>query len=191
MSSANPSSLIAEVLRQPDDLLKLAAYRKKLLKEKSALDTKLSEGVKSQLDATRDALLKLQNSRAAVTLIREEMLAVEKLMGREEGGDAFDKITRVGSLSFRCLEPADKEARFRRYIATLHKRRKWYRTSDQCLRKWITCLLYLILTGISTMAPRVLRLTSCPSTSNYNNWRHSVTRLCIKPKSQTLKIERH
>ncbi|KAL0243991.1 hypothetical protein I308_105254 [Cryptococcus tetragattii IND107] len=98
MSSANPSSLIAEVLRQPDDLLKLAAYRKKLLKEKSALDTKLSEGVKSQLDATRDALLKLQNSRAAVTLIREEMLAVEKLMGREEGGDAFDKITRVSTV---------------------------------------------------------------------------------------------
>ncbi|OXB34243.1 hypothetical protein LQV05_006672 [Cryptococcus neoformans] len=95
MSSANPSSIIAEVLRQPDDLLKLAAYRKKLLKEKSALDTKLSEGVKSQLDATRDALLKLQNSKAAVTLIREEMLAVEKLMGGEDGGEAFDKITRV------------------------------------------------------------------------------------------------
>ncbi|AAW46208.1 hypothetical protein CNBK1010 [Cryptococcus deneoformans B-3501A] len=98
MSSANPSSLIAEVLRQPDDLLKLAAYRKKLLKEKSALDTKLSEGVKSQLDATRDALLKLQNSRAAVTLIREEMLAVEKLMGEEAGGEAFDKITRVSTV---------------------------------------------------------------------------------------------
>ncbi|OWZ49121.1 hypothetical protein C361_02040 [Cryptococcus neoformans Tu259-1] len=95
MSSANPSSIIAEVLRQPDDLLKLAAYRKKLLKEKSALDTKLSEGVKSQLDATRDALLKLQNSKAAVTLIKEEMLAVEKLMGGEDGGEAFDKITRV------------------------------------------------------------------------------------------------
>lgn len=112
MSSANPSSIIAEVLRQPDDLLKLAAYRKKLLKEKSALDTKLSEGVKSQLDATRDALLKLQNSKAAVTLIREEMLAVEKLMGGEDGGEAFDKITRVGILSSRRFERADKKPGF-------------------------------------------------------------------------------
>ncbi|WVQ76413.1 hypothetical protein IAR50_006079 [Cryptococcus sp. DSM 104548] len=98
MSTASPSSLIAEVLRQPDDLLKLAAYRKKLLKEKAALDTKLSEGVKSQLDATRDALVKLQNSKAAVSVIREEMLAVEKLMGGEEGGENFEKIIRVSAV---------------------------------------------------------------------------------------------
>lgn len=95
MSTQTPSSLIGEVLRQPDDLLKLASYRKKLLKEKSSLDAKLSTGVKAQLDATRDALLKLQNSRAAMGLIREEMMAVETLMGGEDGGEAFDKITRV------------------------------------------------------------------------------------------------
>ncbi|KAK8845383.1 hypothetical protein IAR55_006096 [Kwoniella newhampshirensis] len=98
MSTQTPSSLIGEVLRQPDDLLKLAAYRKKLLKEKSSLDAKLSSGVKAQLDATRDALLKLQNSRAAMGLIREEMMAVEKLMGDEDGGEAFDKITRVSTV---------------------------------------------------------------------------------------------
>ncbi|WWD22328.1 hypothetical protein CI109_106819 [Kwoniella shandongensis] len=98
MSTQTPSSLIGEVLRQPDDLLKLASYRKKLLKEKSALDAKLSSGVKVQLDATRDALLKLQNSRAAMGLIREEMMAVEKLMGGENGGEAFEKITRVSTV---------------------------------------------------------------------------------------------
>nr|ODN86660.1 hypothetical protein L203_03907 [Cryptococcus depauperatus CBS 7841] len=95
MSAASPSALIAEVLRQPDDLLKVAAYRKKLLKEKSTLDTKLSEGVKTQLDATRDALLKLQTSKAAVATIREEMSAIEKLMDKEDSGKAFEKITRV------------------------------------------------------------------------------------------------
>lgn len=96
-TTQTPSAAVGEILRQPDDLLKLAAYRKKLLKEKAALDSKLASGVKTQLDATRDALLKLQASRAAVSLIREEMTAIEKLKGgSEEEGAAFDKITRVG-----------------------------------------------------------------------------------------------
>lgn len=95
---ATPASIaVGEVLRQPDDLAKLAAFRNKLLKEKSALDAKLSAGVKAQLDATRDALLKLQASRAAVALIREEMMAVERLKGEEDTGEAFDKITRVSA----------------------------------------------------------------------------------------------
>jgi hypothetical protein len=99
MASTSASSAVSEILRQPDDLLKLAAYRKKLLKEKSALDAKLAAGVKTQLDATREALLRLQSSRAAVALIREEMLAVEKLKAGAEGeGDAFDKITRVSGV---------------------------------------------------------------------------------------------
>ena len=96
MSTASTASAqVAEVLRQPDDLVKLAAFRKKLLKEKATLDAKLAAGVKAQLEATRDALLKLQASRAAVSLIREEMMALEKLKGDEEAGEAFDKITRV------------------------------------------------------------------------------------------------
>lgn len=96
--ATSATAAISEVLRSPDDLAKLGAYRKKLLKEKSGLDAKLSSGVKAQLDATRDALLKLQSSRQAVALIREEMMAVEKLKGGKEGGEAFDKITRVSSV---------------------------------------------------------------------------------------------
>jgi exocyst complex component 3 len=92
------SQAVADILRQPDDLLKLASYRKKLLKEKAALDAKLQEGVKTQLDATRDALLKLQVSRAAVGMVKEEMMAVERLKGGMEEGDAFEKITRVSTI---------------------------------------------------------------------------------------------
>jgi hypothetical protein len=95
MAAISASAAVGEVLRQPDDLLKLSAYRTKLLKEKATLDAKLASGVKAQLDATRDALLKLQSSRAAVGLIREEMMAVQKLKGEEDSGEAFDKITRV------------------------------------------------------------------------------------------------
>ncbi|WVW81514.1 hypothetical protein I302_103508 [Kwoniella bestiolae CBS 10118] len=100
MSTLTASQAVSDLLRQPDDLLKLSSYRKKLLKEKSTLDAKLQSGVKAQLDATRDALLKLQASRAAVGLIREEMMAVEKLKGEdmEKKGEAFDKITRVSTV---------------------------------------------------------------------------------------------
>ncbi|WVQ80448.1 hypothetical protein IAT38_002553 [Cryptococcus sp. DSM 104549] len=97
-TTSSPSTLISETLRQPDDLLKLAAYRKKLLKEKTALDAKLASGVKAQLEGTRDALVKLQSGRAAVAVIREEMSAVGKLMGGEEGGEAFEKIARVSTV---------------------------------------------------------------------------------------------
>jgi exocyst complex component 3 len=96
-TTMSASAAVGEVLRSPDDLLKLAAYRKKLIKEKAALDAKLSSGVKAQLDATRDALLKLQASKAAVALIREEMMSIEKLKGESEHeGEAFTKIARVG-----------------------------------------------------------------------------------------------
>jgi exocyst complex component 3 len=95
MASQTPSAAIADLLRQPDDLLKLAAHRKKLLKEKAALDAKLASGVKAQLDATRDALLKLQASRAAVAMIKEEMMVIERLKGGSGEGEAFEKIARV------------------------------------------------------------------------------------------------
>jgi exocyst complex component 3 len=116
------SQAVADILRQPDDLLKLASYRKKLLKEKAALDAKLQEGVKTQLDATRDALLKLQASRAAVGMVKEEMMAVERLKGGMEEGDAFEKITRV-SHRFRNWDGAD--GRCRQYTVISPRLPKW------------------------------------------------------------------
>jgi hypothetical protein len=127
------SQAVADILRQPDDLLKLASYRKKLLKEKAALDAKLQEGVKTQLDATRDALLKLQASRAAVGMVKEEMMAVERLKGDMEEGDAFEKITMVRPHSQRAFT----DGRYPRFIAISHKRPRWSTTFAGCRRKWI------------------------------------------------------
>lgn len=98
MATFSASAAVGEVLRQPDDLVKLSAFRNKLLKEKATLDAKLQEGVRSQLDATRDALLKLQESRQAVAVIREEMIEVEKLKRDKDEGEAFEKITRVSGV---------------------------------------------------------------------------------------------
>ncbi|WOO80191.1 Exocyst complex component sec6 [Vanrija pseudolonga] len=98
MATYSASVAVGEVLRQPDDLVKLTAYRNKLLKEKSTLDAKLTEGMRAQLSATRDALLKLQESRSAASMIREEMIEIEKLKNNKDEGEAFDKITRVSTV---------------------------------------------------------------------------------------------
>ncbi|KAL7418939.1 SNARE-binding exocyst subunit S6 [Cryptotrichosporon argae] len=92
------AALISEVLRQPDDLHKLSAYRAKLDKEKAALDAKLAGLVRAQLDATREGLLKLQEGRTGVGLVREEMIEVEKLKKDAGGGEAYDKISRVSAI---------------------------------------------------------------------------------------------
>ncbi|EKD04400.1 vesicle fusion-related protein [Trichosporon asahii var. asahii CBS 8904] len=98
MATFSASAAVGEVLRQPDDLLKLTTYRNKLLKEKAALDNKLQEGVRSQLDATRQALLRLQESRAAANMIRDDMTEIEKLMNTKDESDVFQKITRVSAV---------------------------------------------------------------------------------------------
>jgi len=98
MATFSASAAIGEVLRQPDDLVKLSAFRNKLMKEKATLDAKLQEGVRQQLDATREALVRLQDSRAAAAMIREEMIEVEKLKRDKDEGEAFQKITRVSGI---------------------------------------------------------------------------------------------
>ncbi|EJT46744.1 vesicle fusion-related protein [Trichosporon asahii var. asahii CBS 2479] len=53
MATFSASAAVGEVLRQPDDLLKLTTYRNKLLKEKAALDNKLQEEIEKLMN-TKD-----------------------------------------------------------------------------------------------------------------------------------------
>lgn len=183
------SQAVADILRQPDDLHKLASYRKKLLKEKAALDAKLQEGVKAQLDATRDALLKLQASRAAVGMIREEMMAVERLKGGTEEGEAFEKITRVrlsapSPLLVWIAGMLTRLHRYRRYIETLRRRPRWSTTFVPCRIEWTISPLYSTRTAISETDHSDLHQTSCLSISSFNSSRHSGTRRCIRRKRE-------
>ena len=41
---------LSEFFQSPDDLLKIAAFRKKLAKEKASIDAKLKSGVKERID---------------------------------------------------------------------------------------------------------------------------------------------
>lgn len=83
-SQPSTSTLVAEYLKSPDDLTKIPALRKKLLKEEATLSTKLKVGAKDQLEATRDGLLKLQATRKDVAAVREAFAQVESLFNGED-----------------------------------------------------------------------------------------------------------
>ena len=91
---------IGEHLQSPDDLAKIAAFRKKLEKEKASIDARLTSGAKEQLDATREGLKRLFSTRNNVQVIKDELLVIER-----EGNDprnvvaTFDQISRVSSRS--------------------------------------------------------------------------------------------
>lgn len=80
------SNVVADYLKSPDDLTKIAALRKKLLKEQASISAKLKTGAKDQLEATRDGLLKLQATRKDVATIRESFGEVDTLCG-ENGNE--------------------------------------------------------------------------------------------------------
>ena len=97
--SAQPISAaqaVGEVLQSPDDLLKIAAFRKRLEKEKASIDARLKVGIKEQLESTRDALKKLLNSRADVQAMKDELFAIDTDCRELQGAvPVFDQISRV------------------------------------------------------------------------------------------------
>ena len=69
---------------------------KKLEKEKASIDARLKSGVKEQLDATREGLKKLLNTRNNVQTIKDEMQTVDGLCSNPENVvPTFDQISRV------------------------------------------------------------------------------------------------
>lgn len=91
-----PAQLVGEFLQSPDDLMKLAAFRNKLEKEKSSIDAKLKSGVKDQLEATREGLRKLLTTKSQIQAIKDELQNVE-VMFKDPANDVktFDQISRV------------------------------------------------------------------------------------------------
>ncbi|KAF8329478.1 exocyst complex component Sec6 [Cantharellus anzutake] len=95
-SHMTPAQMVGEFLQSPDDLMKLAAFRKKLEKEKASIDAKLKSGVKDQLEATREGLRKLLQTKSHVQSIRDELQNVETMFnGPTNNIKTFDQISRV------------------------------------------------------------------------------------------------
>ncbi|EGN95014.1 hypothetical protein SERLA73DRAFT_95635 [Serpula lacrymans var. lacrymans S7.3] len=111
MSTAAPISAaqaIGEYLQSPDDLLKVAAFRKKLEKEKASIDARLKSGVKEQLDATREGLKKLLDTRSNVQAVKDEMQTVDRLCSDPQNVvPTFHQISRV-SMVHRNFEQTEE-----------------------------------------------------------------------------------
>jgi len=90
---------IGEYLQSPDDLVKIAAFRKKLEKEKASIDARLKSGAKEQLDATREGLKRLFDTRANVQVLKDEMVTMDRECNDPRNVVAtFDQISRVRTL---------------------------------------------------------------------------------------------
>ncbi|KAF8159640.1 exocyst complex component sec6 [Crassisporium funariophilum] len=99
---------IGEYLQSPDDLVKVSAFRKKLEKEKASIDTRLKNGVKEQLQATRLGLKKFLSTRENVQAIKDEMVTIEKDCEDPSIRVAtFDQISRV-SMVHRNFESTEE-----------------------------------------------------------------------------------
>ena len=118
----NSSNLVAEFLKSPDDLTKISALRKKLLKEQSSLSAKLKLGAKEQLEATRDGLLKLQATRKDVAAIREAFAQIEALYTSAEGDEGSRSNHPDANRSFRLISQVSQIHRnFVQTTTTLEK----------------------------------------------------------------------
>jgi exocyst complex component 3 len=99
---------IGEYLQSPDDLVKIAAFRKKLEKEKASIDARLKSGVKEQLDATREGLKRLLGTRNNVQMIKDEMVSMDRQCSDPRNVVAtFDQISRV-SMVHRNFEQTEE-----------------------------------------------------------------------------------
>jgi exocyst complex component 3 len=117
---------VGEYLQSPDDLAKVAAFRKKLEKEKASIDTRLKNGVKEQLIATREGLRKLLGTKNNVQVIKDEMVAIDK-----EGNEpqinvqTFEQISRVSPRLFDIEWQPDNCYRYPWCIGISNLRRRW------------------------------------------------------------------
>ncbi|TFK71372.1 exocyst complex component Sec6 [Pluteus cervinus] len=95
-AQVSAAQALGEYLQSPDDLIKVAAFRKKLEKEKASIDARLRNGVREQLQATREGLRKLLSTRDNVQTIRDEMVVIDRLCSDPQNiVPTFDQISRV------------------------------------------------------------------------------------------------
>ena len=107
------AQLIGEYLQTPDDLARLAGFRRKLEREKASIDARLKAGVKEQLEATRYGLSQLLSTRDNIQAIRDEMALIdEKCEDPFLYVDTFDQMSRVGPPHDRLYALTDAPSRY-------------------------------------------------------------------------------
>ncbi|GAB7337117.1 hypothetical protein MBLNU457_g2515t1 [Dothideomycetes sp. NU457] len=73
------TSKLAEMLRHPDDLDKIASLRAEFTRKKATVDGQLRHGLKAQLEVTQAGMTSISDGQRTVNLIKEEMMKIDKL----------------------------------------------------------------------------------------------------------------
>ncbi|KAF2478995.1 exocyst complex component Sec6-domain-containing protein [Neohortaea acidophila] len=80
----DPSSKLAELLKHPDDLDKLASLKSEFTRKKTAIDAQLKLGLQEQLSITQAGMSSINDSQRIVQQIKEEMLRIDKLCSESQ-----------------------------------------------------------------------------------------------------------
>ncbi|KAF2036229.1 exocyst complex component Sec6 [Setomelanomma holmii] len=70
---------LAELLRHPEDLDKIAALKAEFTRKKAAVDGQLRHGLREQLELTQSGMNSITEGQRTVNLIKEEMMKIDKL----------------------------------------------------------------------------------------------------------------
>lgn len=79
------TSKLAELLKNPDDLDKLPSLRNEFTRKKAAIDGQLKHGLKEQLEITQAGMTSITDGQKLVTLIKDEMMKIDKLCAEAQG----------------------------------------------------------------------------------------------------------
>lgn len=90
------ASKLADLLRNPDDLDKLASLRNEFARKKQAVDSQLKHGLREQLEITQNGMTSISDGQTIVALIKEEMMKIDKLCTEAQGMiEDFPEINRM------------------------------------------------------------------------------------------------
>lgn len=73
------TSKLAELLRHPDDLDKIASLKSEFTRKKTAVDSQLRLGLQEQLTITQSGMTAIADGQRTVNLIKEEMIKIDRL----------------------------------------------------------------------------------------------------------------
>ncbi|KAL8722146.1 MAG: hypothetical protein Q9181_007552 [Wetmoreana brouardii] len=75
---------LADLLRHPEDLDKIAFLKSEFTRKKAAVDSQLKIGLKDQLEVTQNGINSISDGQRTVNQLREEMMKIDKLCAESQ-----------------------------------------------------------------------------------------------------------
>ncbi|KAK5656271.1 hypothetical protein OQA88_5034 [Cercophora sp. LCS_1] len=79
-----PPVNLAELLRHPDDLDKIAGLKAEFTRKKTAVDSQLRSGLREQLETTQSGMSGLSDGQKTVQQIKDEMMKIDKICSESQ-----------------------------------------------------------------------------------------------------------